>query len=58
VAELVQFTGDEKMDAHDDQVDMLAYFVQQMDRGGMSMVPTMFTPPDRPANDPRNIFMG
>ena len=31
VAECVQFTGDEKQDAHDDQVDCLAYAVQQLD---------------------------
>jgi predicted phage terminase large subunit-like protein len=34
VAECVQFTGDEKQDAHDDQVDCLAYAVQQLDRFG------------------------
>lgn len=43
IAELVQFTGDEKLDAHDDQVDMLSYFVQQCDRGGMSL-PSVITP--------------
>jgi predicted phage terminase large subunit-like protein len=32
VAELVQFTGDEKQDAHDDQVDAFAYAVQQLDQ--------------------------
>lgn len=30
-AELVQFTGDDKLDAHDDQVDVLAYAVLQRD---------------------------
>lgn len=34
VAELVQFTGDEKKDSHDDQVDMLAWAVQAIDRSG------------------------
>lgn len=34
-AELVQFTGDEKKDAHDDQVDVLAYAVLALDRGGL-----------------------
>lgn len=43
LAELVQFTGDEKMDSHDDQVDMLAYFVQQVDRGGLTL-PSIITP--------------
>ena len=33
-SELVQFTGNEKEDAHDDQVDCLAYMVQQLDRSG------------------------
>ena len=32
VAECVQFTGDEKQDAHDDQVDAFAYAVQQVDQ--------------------------
>lgn len=43
LAELVQFTGDEKLDAHDDQVDMLAYFIQQVDRGGM-LLPSVINP--------------
>jgi len=30
-AELIQFTGDDRKDAHDDQVDVLAYAVQQLD---------------------------
>ena len=32
IAECVQFTGDEKQDAHDDQVDCLAYGVQLMNQ--------------------------
>jgi hypothetical protein len=32
IAECVQFTGDEKQDAHDDQVDCLAYALQQMNQ--------------------------
>lgn len=32
LAELAQFTGDEDLDAHDDQVDALAYAVQSLDR--------------------------
>jgi predicted phage terminase large subunit-like protein len=32
IAECAQFTGDEKQDAHDDQVDALAYAVQQLDQ--------------------------
>jgi predicted phage terminase large subunit-like protein len=32
IAECVQFTGDEKQDAHDDQVDCLAYAVQHLDQ--------------------------
>jgi predicted phage terminase large subunit-like protein len=32
IVECVQFTGDEKKDAHDDQVDCLAYAVQHMDQ--------------------------
>lgn len=34
VGELVQFTGDEDQDAHDDQVDVLAYAVQSLDKYG------------------------
>jgi predicted phage terminase large subunit-like protein len=60
VAELVQFTGDEKMDAHDDQVDMLAYFVQQLDRSGM--MPAAITPDAYQNNNSGlgsgRIFMG
>ncbi len=35
VGELVSFTGQEKEDAADDQVDMLAYAVQGLERWGM-----------------------
>ena len=34
LAELVQFTGDERQDAHDDQVDALAYGVICLDQTG------------------------
>jgi predicted phage terminase large subunit-like protein len=34
VAECVQFTGDDKQDAHDDQVDCLAYAAQHMNMAG------------------------
>jgi hypothetical protein len=34
ILELVQFTGDPEQDAHDDQVDVLAYAIQEIDRGG------------------------
>jgi predicted phage terminase large subunit-like protein len=33
LAELVQFTGDEKQDAHDDQVDNFSYAVLQVEQG-------------------------
>jgi predicted phage terminase large subunit-like protein len=33
IAECVMFTGDPDMDAHDDQVDVLAYAVREMERG-------------------------
>ncbi|HEX5269600.1 MAG TPA: phage terminase large subunit [Gemmataceae bacterium] len=49
VAECVQFTGDEKADAHDDQVDCLAYAVQQIDRfGTFERSPPIPNPPRRP----------
>lgn len=35
VSELCAFTGDEAMDAHDDQVDALAYVVLALDRFGL-----------------------
>lgn len=38
-AELLQFTGDEKLDAHDDQVDVLSYSVQELDRFGVTTYP-------------------
>jgi phage terminase large subunit-like protein len=45
VAECVQFTGDDKQDAHDDQVDCLAYAVQQLNQSA----PTgRITPIDNP----------
>jgi len=40
-AELVQFTGDDKVDAHDDQVDVLAYAVQELDRFGIISYPVV-----------------
>lgn len=56
VAELVQFTGNEKLDAHDDIVDCFAYFVQEMDRGGM--LPSITVPkPQGPAPMSPGIFM-
>ncbi len=48
VAECVQFTGDPKEDAHDDQVDCLAYAVQELDRSGTFLAPTSAIE-DRPA---------
>lgn len=35
LAEMVQFTGDDKLDAHDDQVDMTAYAVLAMAEQGL-----------------------
>ena len=43
VSEHVQFTGLEEFDAHDDQVDCTAYFVQECDKGGMLM-PSIVNP--------------
>jgi hypothetical protein len=49
VAECVQFTGDEKQDVRDDQVDCLAYAVQQVDRIGVFEAPRPIpNPPRRP----------
>jgi predicted phage terminase large subunit-like protein len=39
VAEVVQFTGDDKMDAHDDQVDILSYACCELDRFGLNSSP-------------------
>jgi predicted phage terminase large subunit-like protein len=52
VAECVQFTGDEKQDAHDDQVDCLAYAVQQLDRfGTFEMAKAVEGPPPSPMRE-------
>ena len=53
VAELVQFTGDEDQDAHDDQVDCLAYAVQALDRHGLSK-PYLVTPDPMDGSDPED----
>jgi predicted phage terminase large subunit-like protein len=37
LAELIQFTGDEKMDAHDDQTDVVCYAVNCLMRHGLAM---------------------
>ena len=34
--ELLRFTGDDKIDAHDDQVDVTAWAVQELDRFGVA----------------------
>jgi len=47
VAELTQFTGDDKQDAHDDQVDALAYAVQQLDQHPPLIVGTPIPNPKR-----------
>lgn len=59
-AELVQFTGDEKLDAHDDQVDVLAYAVQERDRTG---TPEIIMPEQKPRDlnagrSTRSLFGG
>lgn len=41
IGELVQFTGDDDQDAHDDQVDVLSYAALSLDRGGGG--PTLVT---------------
>jgi predicted phage terminase large subunit-like protein len=43
LAELSLFTGDEKLDAHDDIVDCVSYFVQEADKGGL-ILPSLTTP--------------
>ena len=49
VAECVQFTGDEKQDAHDDQVDAFAYAVQQLNQFPSPITgPLVPNPPRRP----------
>jgi len=61
-AELVQFTGDEKLDPHDDQVDVLAYAVQELDRGGFGGIMTLererkpIEPTMESAADRRGLF--
>jgi predicted phage terminase large subunit-like protein len=53
LSECVRFTGDEKQDAHDDQVDCLAYAVQYLNRfpASASDVAVVIDVPARPAQD-------
>lgn len=39
IAELVQFTGDPKQDAHDDVIDVIAYAVRYLDKFGLTRGP-------------------
>lgn len=52
LAELAQFTGDEKNDSHDDQVDALAHVCNALDRFGLSG-PVAVEPDPDPADDNR-----
>lgn len=58
LAELVQFTGDEKRDSHDDQVDVLAYAALCLARHGLAC-PIVITPDADESDNDRElgIFM-
>lgn len=47
VAEIVQFTGDPKLDAHDDVVDVLSYAVRYLDKFGLTSRPIVVESSDR-----------
>ena len=58
LAELVQFTGDEKMDSHDDCVDMTAYAIMSLTKHGLAC-PIVVNPSEADYNMDRDlgIFM-
>jgi predicted phage terminase large subunit-like protein len=56
VSECVQFTGNEKLDAHDDQVDALAYAVQAVERFGTGGITAI--EPERVLDDLQEWYGG
>jgi predicted phage terminase large subunit-like protein len=58
VSELVQFTGQEKLDAHDDQVDVLAYCVQAIQRFGLGGALVVYQMEDEAWDEPTSSYGG
>lgn len=57
ISECIQYTGDPKMDAHEDMIDCLGYCVQQIERFGLGG-PLVVQPQEDLEEDEEDMFAG